>query len=337
VCLARAAVRCATSLRYNEPKRMELPSDEALRWIVTTYARWRHRHGGSIGTPDLVLPNAEFFPDEFHRDGSSAARLLKRMIHYAPIRDDLGIELAFVEPATDRAGGCGSLACESGSPAAGRALDVQELDLGYRVFVEVADVANAEALAGSLSRAVGALVLYEAGDPVDAPTSEIAAVACGFGVLLCNGAAVWAKACSGLRLARTTVLSVEEVAVALALFLAAHGTKASSAFAFLGSTQRAAFDTANDWVASNPLLVETLRERPGALETGTFDLEPLRGPMGRWLHKRKLEKELRPVQVTAPRMTDERRRRLDEARALVDEAEGEISLSSYSRRGGMGS
>jgi hypothetical protein len=305
---------------------MDLPSDEALRWIVSSYAQLRRRYGGSIGTPDLVLPNAEFFPDDFHRDGSSVSRLLTRMIHYAPIRDDLGIDLAFVDPAADGAGGCGSLACGSGSPGAGRALNVQELDQGYRVFVEAADVANAEALTASLSRAVGALVLYEAGHPVDAPTSEIAAVACGFGILLCNGAAVWAKACSGLRLARTTVLSVEEVSVALALFFCAHGERASSAHAHLGSTQRAALDIAIDWVESNPLLVETLRERPAALETGTFDIEPTRGPIGRWLHKRKLEKELRPRQITVrPTMTDERRRRIEEARALVDEVMGDRS------------
>jgi len=299
---------------------MELPNHEGLRWIVSTYGRFHARHGGSIGTPELVLPNAEFFPDEFHRDGPSVARLLTRMIHYAPIRDDLGIQLAFVEPDAARAGGCGSLACESGAPGAGRALNVQELDVGYRILVEAADVPNAEALTGSLSRAIGALVLHEADDPVDAPTSEIAAVACGFGVLLSNGAAVWAKACTGLRLARTTVLSVEEVAVALALFFAAHGTRSSEARAYLGATQRAALDVATDWVESNPLLVETLHERPSVLEAGAFGIEPIRGPIGRWLHKRKLEKGLRPAPVTAqPTMTDERRRRFEEARALVDE------------------
>jgi hypothetical protein len=302
---------------------MELPNHEALRWIVSTYGRFHARHGGSIGTPNLVLPNAEFFPDEFHRDAPSVARLLTRMIHYAPIRDDLGIQLAFVEPDAARAG-CGSLACESGAPGAGRALNVQELDVGYRILLEAADMPNAEALTGSLSRAIGALVLHEADDPVDAPTSEIAAVACGFGVLLSNGAAVWAKACSGLRLARTTVLSVEEVAVALALFFAAHGTPSSRERAHLGATQRAALDVATDWVESNPLLVETLRERPAVLEAGTFDIEPIRGPIGRWLHKRKLEKELRPARVTAqPAMSDERRRRFEEARALVDDVMGE--------------
>jgi hypothetical protein len=201
---------------------------------------------------------------------------------------------------------------------------VQELDVGYRILVEAADVPNAEALTGSLSRAIGALVLHEADDPVDAPTSEIAAVACGFGVLLSNGAAVWAKACSGLRLARTTVLSVEEVAIALALFFAAHGTRSSDARAHLGATQRAALDIATDWVESNPLLVETLHERPAVLEAGTFGIEPVRGPIGRWLHKRKLERELRPARVAArSTMTEERRRRLEEARALVDDVMGD--------------
>src|SRR5260370_8779239 len=152
---------------------MELPNDDGLRWIVSNYGRFHARHRGSIGTPDLVLPNAEFFPDEFRRDGPSVARLLRRLIHYAPVRDDLEIELAFVEPDADGAGGCGSLACGSGSTAAGRGLNVQEVDVGYRVLVEAAALPNAEPLTGSLSRAVGALVLHEAHDPVDAPPSQL--------------------------------------------------------------------------------------------------------------------------------------------------------------------
>ena len=66
--------------------------------------------------------------------------------------------------------------------------------------------------------ASGALVLHEAGEEstmATGPEAEIAAVACGLGVLLANGASVWAKSCGGLRMAQATVLSVEEAAVAL--------------------------------------------------------------------------------------------------------------------------
>jgi hypothetical protein len=268
---------------------MDLPDDDALRWIVSTYARLRASHGEAIGAPPLLQPTGEFFPDEFRPDAASVARLLKRMIGYGPVADDLPVEIAFLAPddGGDPGTGCSSLACgsrESGSP---RALDVEDLDGGYRVLLTATDVGSADVLATSLARSVGSLVLFEAGEDAGAEKSELAAIACGFGVLLANGAAVWAKSCGGLRMACATFLSVEEVAVALALFVAVHGERGSRARAHLGATQREAFDLAGDWVDSNPLLVEALRDRPARLASGTFELEPLRGAFGRWLHRRR--------------------------------------------------
>jgi hypothetical protein len=310
---------------------MDLPAADALRWIVRSYARLLAAQGSAIGTPRLVQPTAEFFPDEFRHDAPGVARLLRRMIAYSPVADDLPVQLAFLEPdgASAGAGGCGSPACESTSGA--RARSVEELEDGYRVFVSVPDVGHAEVLAASLARTVGALVLREGGlhdEEADASAgSEIAAVACGFGVLLANGAAVWAKSCGGLRMARATSLSVEEIAVALALFLAVTEKAPSEARAHLSATQREALEHALAWIDSNPSLVETLRDRPALLETGALDLEPVRGALGRWLHKRKLEKEMRsppPARAaTATALSEDKRRRLAEARALVDEVLGE--------------
>ena len=301
---------------------MDLPSDDALRWLVRTYARLRARHGDAIGVPALVQPTADFFPDEFRRDASSVERLLRRILGYSPVADDLGIELAFLAPEEGAGGGCGSSACgPSGGGLARPCID--ELDDGYRVFVAAADVGNADLLSTSLVRAVGSLVLAEAGEAIEAGDEEIAAVACGFGVLLANGASVWAKSCGGLRMAQATTLAVEEMAVALALFLAVHDGKTSGARAHLGATQREALDVATTWVESNPLLVEALRDRPASLEDGRFDLEPVRGLLGRWMHKRQLEKELRaPRPPALAPVSEDRRRRLEEARALVDEVLG---------------
>jgi hypothetical protein len=301
---------------------MDLPSEDSLRWIVSTYAGFRARHGEAIGDPALVQPTAEFFPDEFRLDGDSVARLLRRMIHYAPVSDGLGIALGFVEPEEHQAGGCGSSACGTDWAGALGRPDVEELADGYRVWVAAADVPRAPVLAGSLSRAIGALVLHEAGEIVEPRTSEIAAAASGFGVLLSNGAAVWAKACGGLRMACATALSVEEASVALALFTAVHGRKTSEARAHLGTTQREAFDAAFEWVGSNRALVEALRDRPAMLEKGTFDIEPIRGAFGRWLHKRKQDKEQSVPVAKAPPMSEERRRHFEEAKALVDEVLG---------------
>jgi hypothetical protein len=304
---------------------MDLPADRALRWIVGTYARLLAEHGAVLRASVLVQPTGKYFPDEFLADAPSVLQLLRRTMSYAPLAEDLGVELAFLAPEGDHAGGCGSLACGSGG-GGGQLATVAELEEGYRIFVAVNDVGNPDVLAASLARATGALVLHEAGeeDAEDA-VAEIAAIACGLGVLVASGSSVWAKGCGGLRMAQATVLSVEEATVALALFCAVHGVKPSEARAHLGATQREAFDLAMAWTESNPYVVESLRDRPAVLEGGLFNLEPVRGLLGRWLHKRKLDRELHSpdaVPAAAP-VSDDKRRRLEEARALVDEVLGE--------------
>ncbi len=306
---------------------MDLPAEDTLRWIVRSYARFLAAHGEAIGKPQLVQPAGDFFPDEFRGDAPGVARLLGRMIEYSPLADDLPIRIAFHQPEVST-GGCSSPACDSRASGAGLR-GVDELADGYQVHVEVSDVSHADVLAASLARSVGALVLHEGGnpqatDPVkSAEASEVAAVACGFGVLLANGAAVWAKSCGGLRMARATALSVEEIAVALALFVEVSGVRHALARAHLGATQREALDLALSWTDSNHLVVEGLRDCPARLADGHVELEPVRGAVGRWLHKRKVDKELRvaPVAPRPPR-SQEQERRLAEARALVDEVLG---------------
>ena len=300
---------------------MDLPGDDSLRRIVKTFAHLRAAHGAAIGAPALVQPTAEYFPDEFRRDASSVDRLLRRMIDYAPLSSELGVELAFFTPEPGHAGGCGSAACGSDGVGGAGGVGVRELETGYRVEVSAADVGNPDVLSTSLARSVGALVLHEADELVGAETSELAAVVCGFGVLLLNGSAVWAKSCGGLRMAQATVHPVEEMAVALALFVAIHERKVSQARRHLAATQREAFDVAHDWVESNPLLIAALRDRPQRLESGTLDLEPVRGVLGQWLHKRNLERALRARPAgSASAITAERRRQLEEVSALLDEA-----------------
>lgn len=306
---------------------MDLPADRALRSIVSMYARLLAEHGTALRGSALVQPTGEYFPDEFQADPPSVMRLLRRTMSYAPLAEDLGVELAFIAPEGDHAGGCGSLACGSGGGGGGQLATVAELQDGYRVFVSATDVGNPDVLAASLARATGALVLHEAGEEEadDAAAAEIAAIACGLGVLVAGGSSVWAKGCGGLRMAQATVLSVEEASVALALFCAVHGVKPSAARAHLGATQREALDQAMAWTESNPYVIESLRERPAVLEGGLFTLEPVRGMLGRWLHKRKVDRELRSPDAapSSPEpISDDKRRRLEEARALVDEVLG---------------
>jgi hypothetical protein len=303
---------------------MDLPDDLSLRRIVKTYAHLRAEHGAAIGRPALVQPTAEFFPDPFRPDIASLDRLLRRMMEYAPLSSELGVELAVFAPEPDhQAGGCGSAACGTGPGNGSGGVGVAELDDRYRVVVSATDVANADVLSTSLARSVGALVLHEAGEHVGAEASEIAATVCGFGVLLLNGSAVWAKSCGGLRMAQATITPVDEMAVALALFVAVHEHKVSQARKHLGATQREAFDVAQDWVDSNPMLVETLRDRPERLAAGAIDFDPVRSVFGQWLHKRRLERAFRPPPPADSNLTAEQRRRLErleEVRALMDEA-----------------
>ena len=319
---------------------MDLPNDDALRRIVASFAHLRAAHGTAIGEPALVQPTGEFFPDPFTPDAAGVDRMLRRMLDYAPVSAELAVELAFVVPAEGHAGGCGSAACGPGGGAeeglAGAS--VQELDDGYRVVISATDVGTPALLGASLSRSIGALVLHEAGEPVARPSAransarpsaransalpmaEMAAIVAGFGVLLANGAAVWAKSCGGLRMAQGTVLPVEEIAVGLALFAAVHRHDPSRARKHLSLTQREAFEVACDWVDSNPMLVEALRDRPDELAGGPIDLEPVRGILGHCLHKRRVESAMRvPVRRPSPSISDERRRRIEEVAALLDE------------------
>lgn len=270
---------------------MDLPSEDALRFIVSRYAHLHAAHGEAIGEPDLVQPDGEYFPDDFAPDPKSVAKLFRRMLGYAPLSEDLAVALSFVDPEgeEEQGGGCGKSSCGGGGKIAARG-GVSELQDGYRVEVVVSDVANPVVLTTSLARSIGALVLAEAGEappPGDGGVdAEIAAVFCGYGVLLTCGAAIYAKACGGLRMHKATHLTVEEVAVALALFCKLHDVKPSVARAHLETTQREAFDLAWAWADSNRTLLATLRDLPESLADGVFTLEPVKGALSRLFQKK---------------------------------------------------
>ncbi len=266
---------------------MDLPDEVALRWLVTTYAALRAEHGEGIGAPALVEPTVQFFPEPIRGDAASIAGVLRAMIGHSPLSDDLAIELAFRMTDVAQGGGCSSGACHA--PGSGSQVEsgVQELANGYRVVLEAASLQHLDALAAALARSVGGLVLSEVNEDAAAARSEVAAIVCGFGILVTNGAAIWSKGCGGLRTAAHTALSVEEAAIGLALFLALHGEKRSKARRYLGATQREAFSSACDWVDANAALVDGLRESPSTLARSAFTLEPVRGVFGGWFHRRK--------------------------------------------------
>jgi hypothetical protein len=118
-------------------------------------------------------------------------------------------------------------------------------------------------------------------------------------------------------------MSVEELAIALALFIRLHEKAPKAARAHLETTQKEAFDEALRWVDSNPALVADLRDNPGLLMDGVFRIEPIRGLLGRLFAKRPssdLPSDLAVVSTRRTVRSEAEARRLAEAAALVDEA-----------------
>jgi hypothetical protein len=314
---------------------MELPNQETLRILVTRYAGFIAEYGDAIGEPELVAPNGDYFPDEWHRDAESVARLLRRMLSYAPVKDDLPIGIRFYEPdaGNEKKGGCSSGGCSTGGQGAAVRDCLTDTADGYLMDVNVADAGNPTLLVTTLARSIGALVLAEAGEEVDPDDlgvmSEIAAVASGFGVLLHQGSYVYGKSCGGARVHQATSLSVEELGVLLALFVRYHDLKASSARRHLDVTQKEAFDCAMEWVDANESLVAALRDRPAEVAEGYVELSPVRGIFGRLFGGGKpkprdeedaADEVVRAAQARVSQRSPEEQRRIDEMRALVDEA-----------------
>ncbi len=280
---------------------MDLPPEESLRWIVSRYAGLWSRHGEAIGTPDLVQPTGDYFPDAFTPSGDGVARLVARLLEYAPVRQGLDVRLRFVEADGQEGGGCGTGGCGTGGCSTEKADQavardrVIETEEGYLLELPVESVGNPVVLTATLARTAGAIVLAEAGEEVRRDElggmSELAAVVSGLGVLVASGAYVYGKSCGGARVSRHTHLSLEEAAVALALFTALHGIKPRVAKAYLETTQSAAFDEAFDWVESNPGVVTQLRTRPEVLEAGMFRCEETKGFFGKMLARRAASEE----------------------------------------------
>lgn len=307
---------------------MEL-SDDSLRSIVAHLAHVRSEYGEVLGDADLIEPNGEYFPDEFKLEPVAIDRLMRRMMTYAPLATDLAVEVVYVEPEGEGGGGgCGSGACAPGDkPKQMVKGGTVETPDGYAVLIAATDVGEPKLLTASLARSMGRLVLFEAGEEVDARVegalSELTAVACGLGVILLNGACVYKKGCGGMRRHQGTFLGVEELALACALFVRVTDRKPGAVRRHLEVTQREAFDIALDWVDGQPRLVRNLKNEPATLEDGVFSLEAKKGLFSRLLSRKREDDEM-PIALPASRPVRERSpeelRRIAETKALVEEA-----------------
>jgi hypothetical protein len=308
-------------------------SEDALRSIVAHLAHVRAEYGEVLGDAELIEPNGEYFPDTFALEPAAVERLMRRMMTYAPLADDLEVQLAFIEPEGEGhgGGGCGSGACgPNDAPKQVQKGGAVETDDGYAVLLATGDVGEPKLLTASLARSMGRLVLFEADEDVDprveGALSELTAVACGLGVILLNGACVYKKGCSGMRRHQGTFLGVEELALACALFVRATEKKANAVRRHLEVTQREAFDLALDWVDGQPKLVRALTAEPASLADGVFALEQKKGLFSRLLSRSEkrdepsLDSEALPVAPRAKERSAEELRRIAETKALVEEA-----------------
>jgi hypothetical protein len=333
---------------------MDLPSEDSLRWIVSSYASLAAEHGEGIGDPVLVQPTADDFPDAFERSVDGVGRFLVRMLEYAPVASDLDVRLRIVEgeSGVGVGGSCGSGSCSTGSRGIGGVDStgcgtesrrvfgdrVVDTDDGYIVELPSSAAGHPLRLAAALARSVGTIVLLEAGEVVEpaeiGPMSELAGAAVGLGVLLLGGAYLFGKSCGGVKVEQCTHLDVMELAVVVSLFARLHDHKLSSLKTHLETTQREALGEAMAWVDSNPELLADLEGRPETLRDGIFKIQPTKGLLGRWFSGSRRENAPIESAPSSPRQararTEEEQTRLDEARALVDAGLGDAGQGARS-------
>lgn len=302
-------------------------AEDRIRSIVARLATLRAEYGEAFADPDLIEPNGEYFPDEFTLDPKGIDRLLRRMLGYSPLSDDLEIGLGFIEPDGEvSGGGCGSGGCATGGLkeiARGGAVETED---GYAALVHVQDVGDPTILTTALARSVGRIVMFEADEDIDerdeGALSELTAIAAGFGLLLLNGSCVYKKGCGGMKRHQATFLEIDEIALGLALFIRATNKKPSTVRKHLEITQREVFDAALSWVDTQESLVRAMRDRPETLADGVFDFEQKKGLLSRLFTSKKTdEDDIAAISVRSQRpRSEEEIRRLAEAKALVEEA-----------------
>lgn len=263
---------------------MELAPLSSLRLVVQRSAEATAILGLKAGEQPLILPNAEWFPDQFTQDQASLELLVARMQGYAGL-EQAQIDVVLVG-AEALSGECGSGACSTGgcgSPkpsAEGPRLSV--MPGGYRLEMPAAALNHSIAMTASVARMLGQVRLAEAGRlDVSPELAELAAIALGFGVLLLEASHIYSKGCSGPSVGSATALGVSELTLPFALFLAREGHKPRAALQELSVTQRSLLDEAWALTQTNRSLVDRLIERPADVAAGEFRLVEARSWLSR--------------------------------------------------------
>ncbi|MEP7126351.1 MAG: hypothetical protein ABJE95_35795 [Byssovorax sp.] len=267
---------------------MDLPAELQLRWLLRRTAMLLEL--GAEPVNGLILPTGEFFPDKFDGSPAGFALLMGRIQRHAGL-GDLPVELMLITPE----GEAQTVSCASGACGGGGKIDtrldrvIRRDDGSYAVAISVAEAKNPTVLTTTLVRSVAAMFMIESGAyegliPADRePTTDLAAVLLGFGVIVANGSYIYMKGCSGVSVHSATRMPVDEVTVALALFCKLHRIEGRTAARYLELTPREHLDEGLVWASSNGALVEMLREAPAKIEADTYSIAPARSWLARVL------------------------------------------------------
>lgn len=258
---------------------MQLPPAQVTRAVIQRYARLHHRYQADFGSRPFVLPNAEYFPDEFVGDPDSVALLALRMQEHAGLAD-VPLECRVVSPGTPSpaSSSCASGACgvpQTAGSGVARLVDVGE---SWVLQVPAQELRHPVALTTNIARSLAYVFLIETKredetlePPVDV-TADLAAVGLGFGALMLQGSYIYAKSCGGPQIASVTKISVAELALATALFAHLGGHNLGPALKCLDVTQKEALSEAQRLVKANKKLMARLTESPQRVASEHFEL-----------------------------------------------------------------
>lgn len=315
---------------------MNLPAEPRIRWMLhRTAALLEH---GAEPVSGLILPTEEFFPDVFDATPKAVDALLKRIQAHAGL-SDVDVELTFVTPEGETAGGCSSGACGPGGKIETRLDRVgRRKDGSYVIAVGTGEVGHPVVLTTVLVRCVSSVFMIEAEAYNDLnakdrePTTDLAAAMLGFGVLAANGSHVVIKGCGGAKTHSATRLTTDELTLALAIFCRSFGVDMRLAHKHLDAVPREHFDRAESWVRANAAVVRRLKEDPKGIRSDAFVLDQAESWVSRVFSFGKskrgltaeetlseLERSLPAAQSRKP-IDPEKAKKLAELRALVDES-----------------
>ncbi len=312
-----------------------LPSESRMRWILGKAAHLFE--GGAEPVAGLILPTERFFPDRFDGGRGSVKKLLRRVAEHAGL-DDLAIELTVIQPEGDAGGGsCSSGSCSTGpAPQARFARVTNQDDDGYAINIAPGEVGHATMLTTALVRGMTHIFLMEAQlyDGLERneyePCVDLAGTLLGFGPLLCNGSYMYHKGCGGVQVRKATVMPVEELALATAIFCKLHQQSPRLARPHLDPTPRAHFDEALRWAQANASVIQLIRSDPAAVRAESYALAEARSWISRLLGLGKSRGPSVPTDdeieqmasslTPGTRLDPKKAARLRELREVVDEA-----------------